>query len=44
MRESFIVEIQGENRVVIPKKVYEAMRLKRGQRIRVTVDTQILNI
>lgn len=38
LKESFIVEVQVENRVVIPKKVYEAMKLERGQRVRVSVE------
>lgn len=38
MKKSFIAKIQIENRVVINKKVYDSMKLKKGQIVEITID------
>ena len=38
MGETFIVRVQEQNRLVIPKVIYDIMKLKRGDRIRISIE------
>jgi bifunctional DNA-binding transcriptional regulator/antitoxin component of YhaV-PrlF toxin-antitoxin module len=36
--ETFIAEVQAQNRIVIPLNVFEFLKLKRGNKIRVIIE------
>lgn len=38
MAESFIAEVQSQNRLVIPLAVFELLKLKQGMKVRVSIE------
>lgn len=38
MSETFIVKIQAQNRILIPKIILETAKLKRGDKVRIVIE------
>lgn len=37
-KETFVVEVQEQKRIAIPKVIYDLMKLKKGDKVRVSVE------